>query len=369
MKNKPQNGDALRTKWRRFIYSRFKNNEIKLHELRLIFWESTRRCNLECLHCGSDCNADNSTPDPVFEDFLKAILPVKAAYPNTAISVAITGGEPLLRNDLADCGRALFKNGFGWGIVTNGYAYTCEIHTQLLDAGMGAVTVSIDGLEESHNWLRGSADSFRRAMEAVRIIASTKEQLNFDIITCVNSRNLEELDRLRDLFVSVGVPAWRLYTIAPIGRARNNRALRLSPDEIKRLLDFIALSRGNYADSIDINFGCEAYTGPYEEKIRPYGFFCRAGINIASVLVDGSIAACPNISRDFNQGSIYNDSFVETWYTRYVPFRYRRWTRRVGPCSVCKDYRYCLGGAMHLWNGKNGELLSCINCRIDKSRI
>jgi radical SAM enzyme (rSAM/lipoprotein system) len=355
MKN---NSATWRTKWRQFIYNRFKNNETKLHELKLIFWESTRRCNLNCLHCGSDCSKNYFFPDPPFKDFLEAIAPVKAAYPNTAITVAITGGEPLLRNDLAECGRALIKNSFGWGIVTNGYAYTREIHTQLLDAGMGAISVSIDGLEDSHNWLRGNAESFRRAMEAVRIIVPSAERLNFDIITCVNSRNLGELDKLRDLFISEGVPAWRLYTIAPIGRARNNPALRLNPGEIETLLDFIARSRKECA--MDIVFGCEAYTGPYEEKVRPYGFFCRAGINIASVLADGSIAACPHISRDFIQGSIYHDRFIETWYTRYAPFRRRQWTRRTGPCAVCRHFRQCLGGAMHLWSGKDGELLTCL---------
>jgi radical SAM protein with 4Fe4S-binding SPASM domain len=225
---------------------------------------------------------------------------------------------------------------------------------------MGAVSVSIDGLGDSHNWLRGNAESFSRAVNAVRHIVPAIDRLNFDIITCVNSRNLGELDRLRNLLVSLGVPAWRLYTIAPIGRARNNPALRLSPGETRELLDFIARSRKESAGTIDIKFGCEAYTGPYEEKLRPYGFFCRAGINIASVLIDGSIAACPNISRDFIQGSVYRDSLVETWYTRYVPFRNRRWTRRNYPCASCKDFRHCLGGAMHLWSGKNGELLECI---------
>ncbi|MDR0290708.1 MAG: SPASM domain-containing protein, partial [Treponema sp.] len=149
--------------------------------------------------------------------------------------------------------------------------------------------------------------------------------------------------------------------IAPIGRARNNPALSLSQGETKTLLDFIARSRKESAGLIDIVFGCEAYTGPYEEKVRPYGFFCRAGINIASVLVDGSIAACPNISRDFIQGSIEYDSFIETWRNRYAPFRRRQWTRRAGPCALCRDYRHCLGGAMHLWSGKDGELLCCLN--------
>ena len=382
MKNKP---GRISEAWHRFIYNRFKNNEIKLHELKLILWESTLRCNLNCLHCGSDCSADSTSADMPFKDFLDAILCVKPAYPNTAITVAITGGEPLLRKDLAECGKALIHAGFGWGVVTNGYAYTPQVHARLLDAGMGAISVSLDGLEDSHNWLRNNTESFSRAINAIRIIAPDTDRLNFDIITCVSNRNLGELDRLKELLFSLGVPAWRLYTIAPIGRAGNNPVLQLTSGETKELLDFIARSREPPTSTtvrsfqeefarepfvavqrlqdtgkMDIKFGCEAYTGPYEKKVRSCGFFCRAGINIASVLIDGSIAACPNINRGFIQGSIYNDRFIDIWHTRYIPFRNRRWTRK-GPCASCGDFRYCLGGAMHLWPGENGKLMSCLN--------
>jgi molybdenum cofactor biosynthesis enzyme MoaA len=64
-----------------------------------------------------------------FEDFFQAILPLKTVYKN--ITVAITGGEPLLREDLPQRGRTLREHGFRWGIVTNGYAYTPDIHGRL----------------------------------------------------------------------------------------------------------------------------------------------------------------------------------------------------------------------------------------------
>jgi len=59
------------------------------------------------LHCGSDCIADSKIIDMPFEDFLQAILPLKDLYKPDSITVVITGGEPLLRNDLPQCGRIL----------------------------------------------------------------------------------------------------------------------------------------------------------------------------------------------------------------------------------------------------------------------
>ena len=139
-----------------YLHRLFKQNETELHELNYLFWECTHRCNLECLHCGADCTSDSTTPDMPFNDFLRAILPITHTYKSGDITVVITGGEPLLRKDLILCGKALREYGFRWGIVTNGYGYTLDIHAKLLTAGMGTVTLSLDGLENSHNWLKSN---------------------------------------------------------------------------------------------------------------------------------------------------------------------------------------------------------------------
>lgn len=136
-----------------FFHNRFRNNEAKLHELSYLFWECTQRCNLTCLHCGSDCISDSKLKDMPFDVFLDAILPLKDKYKTNSITVVFTGGEPLLRKDLAQCGKILREHGFRWGIVTNGFAYNSDIHGRLLAAGLGAITLSLDGLEDSHNWL------------------------------------------------------------------------------------------------------------------------------------------------------------------------------------------------------------------------
>ena len=108
-----------------------------------------------------------------------------------------------------------------------------------------------------------------------------------------------------------------------------------------------------------VTFSCEGYLGPYENRVRDVPYFCHAGINIASVLIDGRICACPNIDRDaFNQGNIYQNNFYEVWEQRFEAFRDRRWTRR-GPCADCKVWRDCLGNGMHNWHGDCAEVLNC----------
>ena len=181
---------------RRNFYNYFRINETQLHELNYLFWECTRRCNLNCLHCGSDCSKDAVQKDMPLDDFLKAIEPLRKFYKNDTITVVLTGGEPLVRNDIDLCGKELRKRGFRWGIVTNGYLYNEAVHGKLTGAGMGALTLSIDGLEDSHNWLRGNKSSYKKAIEALRLMKDAK-RINYDVVTCVNKRNIAELEEIK----------------------------------------------------------------------------------------------------------------------------------------------------------------------------
>jgi radical SAM enzyme (rSAM/lipoprotein system) len=292
-----------------------------------------------------------------FEDFLKAILLLKEKYKPSDILVVITGGEPLLRKDLPRCGGILKEHGFRWGMVTNGYNYTPDIHKSLLASGLGTITVSLDGLKPSHNWLRANDQSFDRAVKALELISSSG-QVFYDVVTCVNRRNINELEKLKDFLIEKQIRAWRLFTISPIGRAAGNDEMALTPSQLKQLMDFIVQARAD--KRIQVTFSCEAYVGQYEKKVRNAYFFCRAGIQIASVLIDGSISACPNINRNFVQGNIYKDSFLYVWENRFEMMRDRNWTK-TGICRNCKDYRNCLGGAMHLWDEKKDGIKACIH--------
>jgi len=341
----------------RSVHSAFRKNEVKLHILNYLFWECTWRCNLKCLHCGSDCTANSAFPDMPFEDFLHAIQPLEKKYPRNSILVAITGGEPLLRKDLAKCGKTLRDHGFRWGIVTNGYAYDEAVHAKLIAAGLGSITVSLDGMEDNHNWLRNNKHSFERAVKCLELIVSYP-RFNYDVVTCVHQRNLSELPVLKEFLISKNVKKWRIFTIAPIGRAAENSEMLLSNDQTRQLMEFIVDSRRN-DPRINLFFSCESYVGDYEKKVRDSYFFCHAGINIGSVLIDGAISACPNINRSFVQGNIYQDNLLEVWENRFEVMRDRSWCKS-GICKNCKDFIYCNGGAMHLWNEKSDCIMNCI---------
>ncbi len=345
----------------KFLFRYFKKYETDLHELNYLFWECTTRCNLNCLHCGSDCSKDSVHKDMPIEDFLKAVDTINNPVKN--INVVITGGEPLLRKDLERVGKALREKGFRWSMVSNGHLYTQERHISLLNAGLGALTISIDGLEKSHNWLRNNPDSFRLVSRAIEMAASSK-RLNFDVVTCVNQRNIKELKELKELLISKGVKAWRLFTIIPIGRAIKNEELLLSDHDLVNIMSFIAENRKD--KRIDVKFSCEGYVGRYETKVRDNRFFCRAGINIGSVLIDGSISACPNIDRDFVQGNIYADDLFEVWQNKFESFRNRSWNK-IGQCKTCKEYKNCQGSGFHNWHGYKQNVLVCHHEKIENA--
>lgn len=347
------------TSIRNFFFRYFKKQEAAIHELNYLFWECTTRCNLHCLHCGSDCSQDSSHKDMPLEDFLRAIDSIKKPARN--FTVVFTGGEPLLRKDIEQCGRELRKRNLRWSMVSNGHAYTQQRHISLLNAGLGALTISLDGLEASHNWMRNSNQSFAKVIQAIAIAASSS-RLQFDVVTCVNQRNIDELLQIKDLLISLNVKAWRLFTIIPIGRAQTNPELSLTDNQFVSLMEFIKKQRT--IKGFDIKFSCEGYVGKYESDVRDTNFFCRAGINIGSILIDGSISACPNIDRSFSQGNIYTHNFYDVWNTQFQAFRDRSWTK-VGICKQCKEYKNCEGNGFHNWHGTKENVLVCHKQKID----
>ena len=340
-----------------FLFRLFRDNETRVHELNYLFWECTTRCNLHCRHCGSDCSVQSREPDMPLQDFLRALDTIPAGHRPPGFTVVLTGGEPLLRPDLEEAGREIRRRGFGWGMVSNGYFYTEEKQRRLLEAGMGALTISLDGLEESHNWMRGNPNGFARAVEAIRVAASNP-RLAFDVVTCVNRRNLKELPEIHRLLEGLGVAQWRLFTIIPIGRAAGEKEMHLTDAEFVSLMEFIREKRRS-GGPMKTTFSCEGFLGRYEEQVRDVRYFCHAGINIASILIDGRICGCPNIDRDaFSQGNIYSDNFYTVWERRFQPFRDRRWAKK-GSCASCGEWRNCLGNGMHNWHGTCEEVLQC----------
>lgn len=346
---------SLGKRWAWWLWRQYRKDQAELHVLTYLFWECTLRCNLRCLHCGSDCVSAAATQDMPLGDFLRVLDEVATQYVPATVTVALTGGEPLLRPDLEACGTEFQKRGFPWGMVTNGYALSAERLRRLTGCGLGSVTVSLDGLASSHNWLRDNEESFSRAVAAMSEVARLPE-LTGDVVTCVNRRNLSELGEIKRLLIDRGIRRWRLFTIFPKGRAAGNPDLELDGRQLCDTLDFIRSTRQEGA--IDACFSCEGFIAEYEGHVRDNLFWCHAGVDIGSVLADGSISACPSLRGDYIQGNIYRDSFLDCWNNRFQLMRDREWTR-TGTCAQCAAYKSCQGNGLHLRDQATGELLRC----------
>jgi radical SAM enzyme (rSAM/lipoprotein system) len=341
------------------LYAAKRRMDTVAHDLRYLFWECTLRCNLRCLHCGSDCTNDNTTADLPLEDFLAVLDSIKKKLDPRKVIICITGGEPLMRGDLIRAGEEISKRAFSWGMVSNGMLLTEEKFRELLKAGLSSLAISLDGLEADHAWFRGSVASYKKAVRAIGLAATavkSKNLADFDVITCANQRNFSSLDTLKRKLVELGVRKWRITTVFPKGRAIDNNELRLNNEQFRQLMDFIRKTRAEGA--IAASYGCEGFLGGYEMEVRESPFFCRAGVSIGSVLIDGSISACPSLRADYIQGNIHNDDFLEVWNKRFAVMRNRSWAR-TGECRTCKVWRHCHGNGLHLREQKSGNLLFC----------
>ena len=350
-----------------------RKNLQQLHPLQQLFWESTLRCNVHCLHCGSDCSSSEVTPDMPAEDFLRVIdQSVTPHVDPHKVLIIISGGEPLMRKDLAEVGKALEQRGYHWGMVTNGLALTEKRFKELMAAGLRSMAISFDGLELDHNWLRQHPLAFEGATRAIKLAAEYNRMvaaktslpsggearrglLVWDVVTCVNQRTIHQLDEMQKYLWSIGVRNWRLITIDPMGRAAENPELLLTPEQYRQLLDYIREKR---KQGLHISYSCEGFMPDYELEVRDHLFHCAAGVSVASILIDGSISACTSIRGKYYQGNIYKDDFWEVWENGFKPYRNRKWMQKIEPCKDCKLFRYCEGGGMHL-RREDGTLMLC----------
>ena len=340
-----------------------RKNLQQLHPLQQLFWESTLRCNVHCLHCGSDCSSSEVTPDMPAEDFLRVIdQSVTPHVDPHKVLIIISGGEPLMRADLAQVGKALKQRGYPWGMVTNGLAMTEKRFKELMASGLRSMAISFDGMKDNHNWMRQHPLAFDGATRAIKLAAATPS-LTWDVVTCVNQRTINQLDEMREYLWSIGVRNWRLITIDPMGRAAENPELLLSPEQHRYLLDYI---RDRRKEGLHISYSCEGFMPDYEGEIRDYLFHCMAGISVASILIDGSISACTSIRGKYYQGNIYKDDFWDVWENRFESYRNREWMRKQELCNNCKLFRYCEGGGMHL-RREDGSLMLCHHNKLQEA--
>lgn len=345
--------------WRGYV-----RGAAQLHELTYLFWETTLACNLACRHCGSDCAPNTALPNELSTAEVKAVFDgIAKAYNPKRITVAVTGGEPLLRPDVFEVAAHFARLGFRWGMVTNGLLLTDRACELCQAAGMGSVSVSIDGLKEHHEYLRGPR-TFAPAVEAVQRLKRAGFLQVLEVVSCPTGAVVRDIDKVYDFMCTLGLDGWRLLPLAPIGRVRKHPELLLSGAELRTLLNWLKAKRADKSAPLKVTLDEEGFLGDeYEREVREMPYFCFAGVHSASILANGDVSGCPSIDRRFVQGNVRQRSFAEIWEHEFKLYRDRRWMQR-GPCSGCASFADCLGNSLHLWESPDATGPACCHLQL-----
>lgn len=326
--------------------------------LRNLFLELTLRCNERCIHCGSRCGEHDRVPELSLEQYKRILDDVKRDFGTKQVELDITGGEPLLRRDFYDIMGYAHSLGFRWGMTSNATLIDAQAAHRLYECGMKTIAVSIDGLEDTHDRLRGREGAFAAAMKGIEALISHGGFQHIQITTVMNHRNISELPAMFDMLREVDIDSWRVINIEPIGRALDAPDLMLTDDEYRRMFDFI---RDKRAEGYPLTYGCSHYLGlAYERQVREWYFLCNAGIYTASIASNGDILACLDIERrpELVQGNILKDSLKDVWQSGFQIFR-RDLSDLNEKCRTCESCEFCHGGAHHSWDYDRNEQRVC----------
>ena len=329
------------------------------HRLDYLFWEATLRCNLQCIHCGSSCTTEPLPGELSTAEIDDTLAGIAQRQDPRSIMLVVTGGEPLMREDLLEVTGRAARRGFPWGMVTNGLLVDGAMVEKLELAGLRTVTVSVDGTAEHHDHIRQREGSQGKALQALQRLNESRYLSIVEMITTLNSLNVGDLPQLLELARERGIRYWRIGTVAPIGRAKQDPDLLVTGEQLDEALRFVAHNRGRYRD-LDLSWACESYTGErFDKSIRRHRFACWAGIRTGGIMANGDIGACPDIPRPYLlQGNVRDRDFMDVWENEFRPYRDRAWMK-TGPCTDCASWRICCGGGLHFFDPDLGQNVRC----------
>ena len=326
-------------------------------KLKFLFLELTMRCNESCMHCGSHCNDVKSEELDIFT-YMEFLDKIKRDFGTKDLMLCVTGGEPLLRREIYDIMGYASKLGFSWGMTSNGILINDMTAKHLYEAGMKTISISIDGLKDTHDWFRRTPKAYAKAMKGIKALVDHGGFKHVQITTVVHKRNIDELEELFKIVTDTDVDSWRVINMEPIGRAKEHPELLLDADDYRTLFNFIREKR---AQGFPVEYGCTHYLGlDYEREVRDWYFLCNAGVYTASIMANGDIGACLDIERrpETIMGNILTDDFTEVWKNKFEIFR-KSLAEKNEKCSACESKQFCNGGSCHSWDYDKNEQQVC----------
>jgi len=322
----------------------------------VVAWNLTRRCNLECAHCyisaGPSESAEHELTTPEVLRIADEILAL-----NPAPMFILSGGEPLLREDLPEIAAHASRRGATVVVGTNGTMLTDERIGALTDAGVTGVAVSVDSLDAHYH------DRFRHGPGALADTTAAIERLrarrlDFIVQTTVTKANRHELARLARWAAEAGAVSFNVYFLVPTGRG--TRLAPLTALEYETSLAELERLHREYLGRMLVRAKCaphfmrHVHTASPDSPVLRYETRCPCGVQYCRITPDGKLTPCPYLPEA--AGDLRRASFADLW--REAPlFRALRTGELGGRCGRC-EYRRVCGGCRARAFAVSGDVLA-----------
>ena len=314
----------------------------------LIQWHLTERCNLSCSHCYQTGRGSAELSLAEIRDGLSEIEDMFTSWSDgygVALSPSfnITGGEPLLRQDLPDVLAELQRRHYATFLLTNGVLIDRGRARQLSDLGVKGVQVSIEGCEDVHDSIRGPGN-FSRAADGVEHLLDAGVPVTLNVtLSRLNSRSMKKVV----LFAShLGVQRMGFSRLVPAGRGSTLVLEMLPADEVRKLYGELFSSEIRNLEIVtgDPVAGQMRNGGGKRKKKGPSGIpagGCSAGVAGLTFLADGTIVPCRRLPIPI--GNLRTDALREVWASSPVLEALRDKSRYRGMCGSCERWENCRG--------------------------
>jgi radical SAM protein with 4Fe4S-binding SPASM domain len=347
--------------------------------LRHVVWELTLACDLACLHCGS--RAGKAREDEL--DTEEALSVVRQLAELGAREVSLIGGEAYLREDFTTIVRAIADAGMLCSMVTGGRGISPALSRKMNAAGIGNVSVSIDGIGTTHDVQRGVAGSFDAAVAAMAHLREAGVAVSAN--SQLNRLSFPELDAMLELFLEKGCHAWQVAMTVPMGRAAERTDWLFQPYDLHRVFPKLAelAERGRAAGLTLYPGNNVGYFGPHEDVLRGAmtrsgegGHYkgCNAGHSTLGLEADGAVKGCPSLpTAGYVGGNVRTRSLAEIW-SQSAELAFARSDAPVelwGECASCYYATVCKGGCTwtaHVFFGRRGNNPYCHHRAIELRR-
>jgi len=309
-------------------------------------WELTLRCNLRCLHCGS--KAGRARAD---ELTLEECLPVADELAALGCRQAsLIGGEVFLYRGWERVARRLADRGVQVNTITNGLVLDDSHLAEIRHARLSNVCLSLDGLREAHNTIRGVRTSFDRAVATMARLRS--EDIPVAVVTTLTALNVDDLPGLYELLVAHGVETWQIQLATPMGNMARARHLLLEPARVPGVTRFIREHRDAArlwilaGDDIGYYDKNEIYLRNQPGSLGSWQG-CSAGLRAVGIDSEGNVKGCESLyDPRFVEGNLRTRSLSEIWNDAGAFSYNRRFEigQLGGTCTGCDKGARCRGG-------------------------